>query len=355
MDTGKLLKIIADIKEEEAKGKIQARLQNIADFLTQDDPASVNAERDSIKNSVISSRLGEYATSDFHALEQLGVSHLFGPGLYQSLEEVLNSQTHEVRVKLSELITEREQKMNALVQAGTSLGVLDFKSRKLNNDEYEIGFVLPDAYSEMIRTEKAIRDLRIFLDALADATGHPQSHQIKYVSNGTIELFITAGLELVENFASVVSTLVEIYGIIQLFNDGARRYDNFTSAGKKKAVALNEQEKQKQVDDKVNGLINSLGIETVEKQGRVRGLFVSLLKHVENGVGLEVRTPDTKEPTEPPVDSDDDEVSNYQQQLERYKAKKAIDANNREIFMLQKNNFYGMDTKFLQPPDDVDV
>jgi hypothetical protein len=352
MDTGKLLKIIADIRAEESVGKIQTRLQNIVTYLSQNDPASINIERENIHTTVTTSLLSEYAMSDYHALEQLEATHLFGPGLYQNLEDVLRAQAHEVKGELDKLITEREQKLAALTQSAKSLASLNFQSRILDDNNYEIGFILPENYSEMIKTEKAIHDLRLFLDALANAVDGQQPLKIKYVSNGTIEIFIEAGLGLAQNFAIVIDHALRIYGVLQAFAEGKKRYKNYTEKRKKVAEKNDEEEKREQAEKLVDELINKLDLKNEDDKNRVKGLFLKVLDHVENGVGAEVRTPTVETPQEPPADATGDEQAAYQQLLKQFEAKKSIDKNNREIFILQQNNFYGMDTKFLKAPDE---
>jgi hypothetical protein len=352
MDTGILLKVIEDIQDEEKSAKIQSLLQNIVSYYDASDPTSLNTTKEQIYEAVTSSRISQYALSDYQVLERLNVERLFGPGLYQNLDDALSAQSHEVKVKLQQLVTERETALASLTELNTALGKFDFESRALDDSHYEIGFVLPASYADLAKTEKAIKDLGQLLNALSDAVDVQQPLKIKYVSNGSIEIFLDVAVELAQNFDVVIDYALKVYAAIEMFKGIKKQYKKYSVARKKKAEKLADEEKKEQVEKLVDELIQTLGIKEEADKTAVTILFKQFLKHIEAGVGAEVHTPKTAEPEEPATEAKPAEKKAYRESLKAYEKKKEIDSRNREIFILQQNNFYGMDTKFLD--DGVD-
>lgn len=353
MDTGKLLQIIQDTQAEESIASTQASLNNIIAYYGQNTAEgleSIAAEKEKLHNTLTElSPVSKYATSDYHALDKLGVSNIFGPGLYQRLEDILASPTYEVAALLQELVAERDQAITNLNNIQTGMTHFDLKSRELDDNNYEIGFTLPDTYSDLDKTETALKDFRLVLESLADATDSQQPLRIKYVSNGTIEYFIHAGVDLAQNFDVLLDYAIKIYTAIKIYEDGKKFLKNFKADRKKKVSSLVDEQKQEDVNSLVEAMIKELKISN-DKKTELTGRFKAFLKHYQSGVSAEVRTPNLKAPEEPAESATKQEKAAYKQASLNYEKKKAIDQRNQQIFILQQNNFYGMDTKFLTEP-----
>lgn len=354
MDTGKLLQIIQDTQDEESIASTQASLNNIIAFYGQNTAEgleSIATEKQKLHSTLTElSPISKYAASDFHAMEKIGISKIFGPGLYQRLEEILASPTYEIAGLLQELVAERDQAITNLASMQTGMVHFDLKSRELDDNNYEIGFTLPENYSDLDKTESALKDFRLVLESLADATDSQQPLRIKYVSNGTIEYFIHAGVDLAQNFDVLLDYAIKIYTAIKMYEDGKKFVKNFKANRKKQVNSLVDEQKKEDVNGLIESMVKELNIAT-DKQAEVTGRFKEFLKHIQAGVCAEVRTPKLQAPEEPAEGSTKQEKLAHKQALANYEKKKEIDQRNQQIFILQQNNFYGMDTKFLTEPE----
>lgn len=350
MDTGKLLQIIQDTQDEESIISTQTIIKNIVSYYSQNTAAaleSIAAEKRKLHTVLTeTSPISKYAHSDFSALTNLGVSTIFGPGLYQRLENALLAPTYEVTNLLQTIITERELAIANLASIQTGMVHFNLKSRSLDNGNFEIGFTLPDFYADLDKTEIAIKDLRLVLESLADAINSQQPLRIKYVSNGTVEYFIHAGLELAQNFDILLDYAIRIYTAIKMYEDGKKFLDKLTTDRKKQSKKLVDEQKVDDTNKLIEDMVKELEIPE-DKKAEFTGRFKGFLKHIESGVGAEVRTPKISEPKDPGEDASKEQKAAYKQSLTSFKNKKEIDERNRQIFVLQQNNFYGMDTKFL--------
>jgi len=348
MDTGKLLKIIDDIQEEEQNSKIQTLLNNIVSYFNGNDPTSLNTEKEKVRVAVTNSRISQYALSDFKALERLKVADLFGPGLYQRLQDALGSQAHEVPTLLQQLVAERNAALSSLDTLETNLLGFHFKSRALNDHNYEIGFVLPEGYLELEKTEGALKDFRLLLAELASATHDQQALKIEYVSSGSVELFVHAHAALAQHFGVVLEYALNIYEAIEIGQKLTRKIKSFSEKHKHEIEKQIKEEKEEKASQLIDEMITALGITDPETGTRVKGLFKKFLRHIERGVSAEVHTPEIAAPVEPQADATKDEKASYTEAKKLYSQKLQIDARNQKVFVLQQNNFYGMDTKFLE-------
>lgn len=357
MDTGKLLQIIQDTQDEESIASTQSSLNNIISFYSQNTAEgleSISAEKQKLHNTLTElSPISKYATSDFHAMEKLGISTIFGPGLYQRLEEIFASPTYEVAGLLQVLVAERDQAIANLASMQSGMAHFHLKSRELDDSNYEIGFTLPETYADLDKTEAALKDFRLVLESLADATNSQQPLRIKYVSNGTIEYFIHAGVDLAQNFDVLLDYAIKIYTAIKMYEDGKKFLKNFKADRKKQANSLVDAQKEDEVDGLVDSMVKELKIAT-DKKVEVTGRFKEFLKHIQAGVCAEVRTPKLQAPEEPAESATKQEKAAHKQALANYEKKREIDQRNQQIFILQQNNFYGMDTKFLTDPNKLE-
>ena len=352
MDTGKILKVIDDIVLDEGDLDAQSALTNLVGYYEQDDVASITSVKSSIEESSEASRVANYTATDFKVLQQLGGEHFFGPGLYENLDNILDQQPHEVVSLVRDLIAVRSEKLASLRQLRASLSVVGFKSRALSDDNYEIGFSLPDSYTDINTTEKTLGDISELLNAVSNGIGKQQPLHIAYVSNGSIELFIEVSKELANSFSIVLDYALKIYEVIAALSkitSSLKAISKERRGAPEKAI---REEKKARTDALIDELIEKLHLAEPDDVNSVTMLFRRFLAHMEKGVNAEVRTPDLLEPVEPEATSPDAEKKEYAKEKKLFDAKITIDERNKEIFKLQQNNFNGLDLKFLYPPED---
>lgn len=347
MDTGKLLKIIEDIQQDEQKFNFQARFQNILNFYNENNPEALNNEKESMSTDLERSLLSSYVMTDYKILQGLSIANFFGINSHQELNNILNSQAHEVKSKLETFINQRQDALSKLDNIKNSLVAFGIKPRILEASEYEIGFSLPAEYTELENFEDVLGDIRNFLVSLADASGESKSFKIKYVNNGSLDMFIASGLELAQHFDTALDYALKIYASIKVYQDLKNGYQNYAKKRKDAMEKANREEMEESANYLVEEFIKILKISEPAKATSVRLLFKKMLKHFEKGVSAEVRTPSIPEPEEPPADTEEDVKKNFREKKKLYELKKGVDEKNKAIFILQQNNFYGMNTQFL--------
>lgn len=100
--------------------------------------------------------------------------------------------------------------------------------------------------------------------------------------------------------------------------------------------------------------VKKLKLPNPDAQAKVRGLYKKVLGHIQKGVAAEVRTPVIEPPREATEDDDANTKKQLREQQKAYDTKKQIDERNREIFILQQNNFYNIQLQLPDGEEDVD-
>ncbi len=347
MDTGKLLKVIEDIQQDEKNFGLQAKFQNILALYTQNTPDVLNTELSSLEKELNKTRLSNYALTDFEILEDLKIETFFGDRTWIELNNILSSQGHEVLKKLTDFTTQRQEAIDKLNTIKNSLNALDIEARELTEKEYEIGFSFPLEYQKLTNFEEVLHDLKLFLVEIATATNQDKEFIISYVSNGTIQIFIQTGEQLAHYFGIALEHALKIYETIQMTEAAKKAYEHLRDDRKKAMDDINDADKEEKSEAIIEELTKQLKIENHENKSNIRILFKLLLKHFENGVSAEVITPTIEKPREPKADDDEETIKHLEEQKALYNSKKQIDLRNKKIFKLQQNKFYGLSSGFL--------
>ncbi len=352
MDTGKIIKVIDDIRRDEKKYSFQNSLDLILSNYQQNAPEAVNKERDKVKQGSAESVINKYSLSDYKALKKLDNDDFFGSDLFVRLSNILSSQPHEVPTLLQAFISSRSTKISELTQLRTSLVGAGFVSRSLDDNEYEIGFSLPESYLEIENTQAVLNELGDLLHALANAINKQQPLKIKYVSNGSLELYIQAAMDLAQHFDILLDYALKIYAGIQAskqIKDYIKK--KFTNKSNKDgAEKLADADIKESTNKLIDEMIEALKLKNADDKNRVKGLFKRFLKHLEKGVSAEVRTPQIAEPKEPGEDATAEAKKEYKSAKLAFDTMQEIEQRNRSIFILQQNNFHGVNTSFLDDP-----
>jgi len=355
MEASKLLRIISTTETDEAKYGLQSQFQTILTHYNSGDTASLKSIESQLKENIDISLQGNFVATDYKILRSLGADTYFGRNSLVTLDAILKSRSDEVVPKLTAFTQERAQMIANMTGAKSALGTLNLKAVELSENDYEIGFAFPEEYSDLGKLEDVLQDVKNFLNALASGLQDPQALVVTSVDNGCIEVFIKATEKLALHFEVVLEHTLKIYEAIRAFVDLKKGYQHLKD-GRKATVekVVKEQlndDRNKIVDD----LIRSLKIEGTEEQHRVKHLFKTLLDHLEKGVVAEVRTPALKQPEQIAEDATEPAKESYKRKLDKYKAKVAIDNRNREMFILQQNNFYDGSIALLGKWDEEDV
>lgn len=352
MDTGKLIKVIDDIRADEQASSFQAILESIYTYYQQNDPDSVNEAKDDVIDGISTSRIFLYGAPEYKVLEKLEAVTFFGPGLLEELNNILDMQAHEVVAALQAFTSKRATKLTSLNQLRASLVEVGFESRQLTDGDYEIAFSLPNEYLEVSKTREALDDLYDFLNALSHAIDKQQPLKIKYVSSGSIEFYIQAGVDLAQNFDIVLDYALKIYAAIEATIHIKKAIKKRMS--KKHAVVAEKSATaslKEETEEFTNQMIESLQLKSEDDKNRVKMLFKRFLNHIEKGVSAEVLTPKLQAPAEPPEDASTEDEKKYKSSKKAYKRNLAIEQRNREMFELQQGGFDEATIKLLEDPE----
>lgn len=349
MDTGKLLRVIQEIQKDEEDFGLQARFQNILNYFNEPNKDALKTEREAIKNDLSTSILSTYAMTDRQVLERIGIYRLFGEASIETIDTILKSETLVAQAQLQEYVDSRQNALSRLESLKNSLLSFGILPRNLREEEYELGFSFPDDYKDLDRLKKVISDVNNFLNALSSTTGDQEPFRISYVSNGTIEIFIHAGIHLAHDFQVVVGHIASVYGEFKLFQEFIEvTKKRFSSSRRKIIENNNKKQRDENITRIINDLIRVLGIKDPDSRNRIKELFEQLLKHLEKGVQAEVRTPIISEPAPPAEDALDEVKQTYKQNLQKYENNKQINEANQQLYLLQKNKFFGTSILMLE-------
>lgn len=346
METGKLLKIIDDIQNDEKAFNFQSKFQKILNLYDQNNPDELNKEKQDITDFISRSLLNDYVMTDYKILEGLNISSFFGINSSTELEKILSSQAHEVKAKLGKFTADRQEALNKLDNIKKSLQAFNIEAITLGDDQYEIAFSFPEEYTDLNSFEEVLDDIKKFLTSLASAIDEEKIFRIKYVNNGSIEVYINAGIKLAEYFNTALEYALKYYGAIRAYQEIKKAYQNFNKKRRESMEKLSKEELDEKTKSIIDNFVEMAKIKEPEDQNSVKVLFKKMLKHLEKGVNAEVRTPSLPAPEQPPED-DAEAKKEYRQKSKIYQLKKEIDAKNKEIFRLQQNNFDGMSIELL--------
>ena len=348
MDVGRLLKTANDIGSDEEGLAIQSCFQKILNAYNEGKSEVVETERATLKEALGNSMLTNYVRSDYEILFALEAGQYFGDGSLAKLNEILHGAPHLVKVELGTFVQKRQELLNKLKTLRNSLDAFNIETRELDDEHYQFGFSLPDSYKDFVSVNKVLEDVRLLLAAVADAVDESKEFKIAYTSSSELQFFIDISQRLADYTAMIIDCALRIYGTYSMYKDLKEKMMGLSGERKKEALRIAEEDKLERAKDFADELIKDLKIEEHDDQNRVRMLFARFLKHMEDGVGVEIRTPSITPPDEPTEDASSQQLANYKEIKRGYDRKIEIDLKNKEIHMLQINNFNGVKLEFLE-------
>jgi len=354
MDTGILARIIQEIQSDENKFAFQSTFQSILTALTGQVQETIQAEQSKLQDNLDQSLQGGYVKTDYEALEALGIEDYFGLGSFVKLESMLSLIPLAAQDALTKYIADRQAAISKIEALRSSLSSFDLKPRVLEADEYEIGFSFPEQYKDVGKFNKALSDINNFLNELS-AAKKQESFKISYVSNGTIEIFLHAGMQLAHDFDLVATHIINICGFYHIAKDLTKQIEHYSPNRRKKMKAEIDGQRQEDIDASVDTLIKSLNIKEGLDRDRVKGLFVGLIEHISEGVFAEVRAPALPEPVKPAADAPPAEKNAFDLKLVEYQTKLTIDKTNKEIYLLGQDDIKGSAKLLSDKLDNVDI
>lgn len=344
MDARKILQKINLIIGIEDAYNLQGSFNNIFSFYTSNDPQSLENEKERISEVIEDSEINNFVNSDLRILEGIGVRGYFDLEAIEYLEEMLEAPGYEAQNRLNEFVNERAQLLASIRQLKSSLEALEVEEEQ-THEIYQFVLSLPEKYGDLNELEKFLKNIKVILQELnSKVKGTPP--KIISVNNGSIELFIEVAPSLAEQLTKVLDYLLKIYATKKMFDEGRNWYVDFAQKRKKDMDKITDEQLTEKQEEILAELLNELPADTEEDKTRLKKLIFEFVKHMENGVHAEVKTPEIEEPEE--VSDEDDAATKRQKREEqkKFEQKKAIDALNKRLFLAQKE---GLDLRLLNP------
>lgn len=337
MDVLKILKEINIIIEFENQHGVQSYFQAIIDNLNGNNPQGVGDVKRKLYSAIENSEIANFLNTDLKILDFLDVREYFSVEVLDELEEIFKSDGYLIAGQLQEFIIERASSLQK-IQNLKSILENEFQIKEIKEEKYQIVFSFPEKYQDLDELQKATKDIKNFLNQINSQTTseNREDFKISSVNNGCIEFFIECAAFLAENVVEILDHILRIVGTIELFNKGKKAYGKYAKDRKEKMDKLSSDQLEEDKRNILDELIERLHIKQAEDQVKTIKLVKEILKHFEQGVNIEVKTPFLEKPEEVTEADDGEIVTQKRQSLDSYKTRERINQTNREMLRIQR-------------------
>ena len=345
MDARKILQKINLILYIEAEFNLQSHFNNIFAHYTSNNPDALKAELEIISNAIEDSEINNFVYSDLRILEGLGIRGYFDLDALENLKNMLRAPGYEAQNQLNDFVSRRAQFVQLITQLKSSLEALDIDEEQ-TQEIYQIVLSLPGKYQDLNELENFLGDIKAVLQELNSKARSASPPKIASVNNGSIEFFIEVAPLLAEHMVNVFDNLLTIYGTIEAFKQIVKSHQNFSQKRKAEMNKIADAELESMKEKILDEYLEQLSEKDPEAKTRLKKLIFELVKHIENGVHAEVKTPEIDEPEEIEDGDDPSTKKAKREELKKFAQKKAIAEINKRLFLAQKE---GLDLRLLNP------
>ena len=342
MDSQKILGLISDIVTAEGLFDFQANINNLITYYQQKNLEQMEATWEVIQDNFKKTPMDKYVATETKTLREMGCFGLFDSTLILRIQEILSGPGYELEQKLQVLSTERGNSLEKIKALQSSLINLGIKSDETEKDIYLVAFSLPEKYHNLENLHKATLHIDQFLKSLTVSLPKgEEDFEIYSVGNGCIEIFIKALPELANRVVYALDIILRIQGVIALFQQSQKLFEHYSKANKTKAETMAKAELQKEKEGLVAEYTKEISFkgdkaDKNDAKNRIQNLFYLMVKYLEEGATIEVKTPQLQAPREI-TEEDTPEISEeLVRQKKLYEKKVMIDDVNKRIFLLQK-------------------
>ncbi|WP_028970730.1 hypothetical protein [Sphingomonas sp. URHD0057] len=230
MNTEQLVALVNELVEDDENFKIQPALATVSQALANlaanpQDPAHQTAVASAMEELANASDL-EYVPATLQRMEEIGAKPYFTSAmvarLRQSMED--NPMTPAiVQTEAAQLVQERAEFLNHLLNLQAALSTLGFQEDELKVGEAEIGFQLPRSLfrNELEGFAKELHELRLIIRAFSEAAGNTGERiQLRQISTSDPLIYVLLGYLTISKIGGAVKwcldqwkTLEEIRGL----------------------------------------------------------------------------------------------------------------------------------------------
>jgi len=311
MNVERLHSILWDLDQEVSEKNLSQLLNQFHDTFNQsisqpnqDTSAAFIKVRNNLEQALKQSVANSLSPSAARHLELIGGGRFFGNGLIEALQSIVDTNTSTPGQAVA-AIQEHNQKANeyyaAVKAANKALEKLSIEHDFTQNDEYEVGVLLPtdlfDNNIDELGTELHVlnRHLKIFGEIAGEDTSSPT---IRSVSDGSLELFLNALPDVAECIAEAIEYVVIMYlSVLQI-----RKHREELKKNKvpKEVLAPVVDHEKKRVSDELDRIADELLKKHRKKpdkhrdqelKGHLLHALTYLAKRLDQGADFEVTPP----------------------------------------------------------------
>lgn len=324
MDSHKLIYLGQQILAEENDFAFQQKITDLRDLYSQSkgDPnvgPNIEGQLRHLTDTVNASPVNDLQISYAKIQAQTNGDKYTGNGIIASIEEIIRSNQFNIDNIVNQLNTYINQRQEYITRISTLVSTLSQLNITYtpNTELYDLGILIPDKneLTTIPKIEKQLHNWNILLKQLSELTGQGAADlKISKVSNGSIELYVQHGVEVIE----CIGTMIAKIGVIYLTINEIRKHREALKKLKAPSAETKEIEKHEKgiIDDEINKTAEEI-ISKYEKtipKGRKDELNTAIVKGmrfiartIDNGIEVEIIPPAFEAP-EPKTESDDEET-----------------------------------------------
>jgi hypothetical protein len=230
MKAERLHNLLHIIKTDFDSHGIISLAQNFVNTFTQNiqQPApqhsqNFNTAKETLKKALTECSSNNFVPSQYKMLQKIGGDKCIGLGLLAEFEEIMNENIltpGDAVQKVSEHFTKVNEFFTAVQNALTSFETLGISFDYTEENEYEVGFLMPSKLfnNDLEGLQKEIKLINRHMMAICEIAGQDTaSPQIRSVSSGTLEVFLNALPDVAQCIGECIEKITLLYlAILQI-------------------------------------------------------------------------------------------------------------------------------------------
>lgn len=349
MDTSKLLNVLKDVSVEEENLKINIKLDELFNFIKQNNAGQSDIKKSEIYELLENSILNEYTKSNLSIIKKIKGGDYLGLGAKNFLENIFSSENFKLVPRFEEY---RKNRSNFIQNVKNLIkGLEDFEFEPHYQEElYEIGLILPNDYKELDKLYKALNDWDKFLKIVSEILGEESKNEITLVNSGSWEFFVLKTAIVAKTLDIIFNKIADLYLKIQKIQKNSEEL-KFLKNKTIESELIAEEKKiyNSFVEDVLNETLKKYKGEDGRKNELKNGLksdLKKILKLTNYGASVEIIIPELIEPEDLEENEEDKEkIKEHTKIKDIYQSK----LEERKSFQITNKKILGIETNINKP------
>jgi len=356
MNTGKLLKVLMDIRDEEKRLNISGIVQNLTAQLN--NVQEYSKIKDDLYSKLRKSIINGYIYSDKKVLKELKGDKFFGNIALEQLETFLHLPTAEITSALNKYISER----NVFLQASQKIldGLNQFQLKPhiyIDEEKYDISIIFPDEIKDIETISEKIDQWQQFLRQICEyELEKKEKINISLANSGCLELSV-----LITSPAVILLIAKCLQEIAKFIREVTEIQKNIAETENlkidKEFKQLNIKNLQKANSEKLKEAIEII-VQNIfpvkdgkhEDNSKIRIGIKRIIKNLQQNIKIEITPPRMSELKL--LSDDTDENKKQNQKLRKEYEKKIENIKPIEITNSEIEKIWKRDIELLEIPDE---